>query len=1312
MTLSKDDHKSSSSSSDENNFSTTRVSSEDPNANEKTEAVVPVSKEPHDDYAHLPPEEADILRAQVQVTPVKVSFFKLYRYATAFDIALLAVGYFCSIAAGALLPLMTIIFGQLSQTFVEYFAYGGSAESFQHQINKFTLYFVYLGIGVIVFTFVETFIHIDRGEVLSARIRQQYLAATLRQNIGYFDKLGSGEITTRITADTNLVQEGMSEKVGLIITGLSTFISAFVIGFIKSWKLTLILLSVVVAIVLTMGLLSTFMVKFSLRSLEGYSVGGTLAEEVFSSVRNVQAFGVQERLANEYDKYLRVTEKWAFRQGVTLALMLGSLWFYIYNNYALAFWQGSRFVASGSINVGSIISVLMSMLIGAFSLGQIGPNVRSITSGVTAASKIFATIDRQSVIDATSVEGDVLESFSGDIELKDIKFIYPSRPDVTVLEDMNLKIPAGNTVALVGASGSGKSTIVGLVERFYQPISGAVTLDGHDITKLNTKWLRQQISLVSQEPTLFGCSVYENVAHGLIGTKYENAPEDEKRKLIIDACEQANAWAFIQTLPEGLDTNVGERGFLMSGGQKQRIAIARAIVSNPKVLLLDEATSALDTKSEGIVQDALDKAAKSRTTIVIAHRLSTIKDADLIVVMSKGKIVEQGRHNDLLDKHGMYYELVEAQKIEKLKQPEHEDENSAETQFVTEEKELEYREDTNILDITRTRTKQSISSLVVAKRAVPQPKKYGIWKSIVMIYNLNKPELPYMWCGILSAVINGLAYPVQSVFFAKCVSAFQVTPSQYSEMRKTINLYSGLFFMLAFVQGIAFVCTIGVLAYVAQKLVRRIRYQSFRQMLRQDIAYFDREENTTGSLTSTLSKDAQSVEGLSGATLGQILNSMVTIIAGTILSIAVAWKLALVCFACMPLMVGCGFLRFWMLQRFQEKAKGAYDKSASFACEATSSIRTVASLTREEDVYSRYKFEIEDQIVQSRMSTMRSSFLYGLSQGLSFFIMGLGFWYGSTLLKNHTYGVVQFFICFISVVFGSQSAGTVFSFAPDMGKAKQAAENIQALFNSIPLVDTWNEEGITLHDVEGNIEFQDVHFRYPTRPEVPVLRGLNLTVHKGQYVALVGSSGCGKSTTIGLIESFYIPLGGKILLDGQDISSLNVNSYRSHIALVQQEPVLYAGSIRYNIALGTPRDVTDEDIYAACQQANIHDFIMSLPEGYDTLCGTKGALLSGGQKQRIAIARALIREPKILLLDEATSALDSESEKVVQEALDKAAKGRTTIAVAHRLSTIQNADVIYVFENGKVLESGTHQELLANKAKYYELVQLQALERT
>jgi ATP-binding cassette subfamily B (MDR/TAP) protein 1 len=238
-----------------------------------------------------------------------------------------------------------------------------------------------------------------------------------------------------------------------------------------------------------------------------------------------------------------------------------------------------------------------------------------------------------------------------------------------------------------------------------------------------------------------------------------------------------------------------------------------------------------------------------------------------------------------------------------------------------------------------------------------------------------------------------------------------------------------------------------------------------------------------------------------------------------------------------------------------------------------------------------------------------------------------------------------------------------------------------------------------------------VHFRYPTRPEQPVLRGLNLTISPGQYVALVGASGCGKSTTIALLERFYDPLAGGIFIDGKEISSLNVNEYRSFIALVSQEPTLYQGTIRENILLGAPHEVTDDQIKFACQEANIYDFILSMPDGFNTVVGSKGALLSGGQKQRIAIARALVRDPKILLLDEATSALDSESEHVVQAALDKAAKGRTTIAVAHRLSTIQKADIIYVFDQGRVVEQGAHNELMKRNGRYAELVNLQSLEK-
>jgi len=303
----------------------------------------------------------------------------------------------------------------------------------------------------------------------------------------------------------------------------------------------------------------------------------------------------------------------------------------------------------------------------------------------------------------------------------------------------------------------------------------------------------------------------------------------------------------------------------------------------------------------------------------------------------------------------------------------------------------------------------------------------------------------------------------------------------------------------------------------------------------------------------------------------------------------------------------------------------------------------------------------------------------------------------------------------MSTTFGAIQAGNVFSFVPDISSAKGAGSDCVKLIDAVPEIDADSPAGKKIdRDSRGFIRFDDVHFRYPTRPGVRVLRGLSLTVQPGTYIALVGQSGCGKSTVIQLIERFYDPLHGSIQLDNDKITDLNIQDYRKQISLVSQEPTLYAGTIRFNVLLGAIKpesEVTQEEIENACRDANILDFIQSLPDGFDTEVGGKGSQLSGGQKQRIAIARALIRNPKVLLLDEATSALDSNSEKVVQQALDQAAKGRTTIAIAHRLSTIQNADCIYFIKEGTVSEYGTHDQLLSKRGDYYEFVQLQALSK-
>ncbi|RMD43465.1 hypothetical protein DV735_g1651, partial [Chaetothyriales sp. CBS 134920] len=1287
--------------------------------------------EPQDDdaaLAHLSEPEREVLKRQLDIPDVKVTYKSLFRYATTWDMVFLAIAALASIGGGAALPLMTVIFGNLSGTF-QGLMLGTLTESFTSILNRYVLYFVYLAIAEFALTYISTVLFLYVGEHITSKVRQEYLRAILRQNIGFFDKLGAGEVTTRITADTNLIQDAISEKVGLTLSAVAALIAAFVIGFIKFWKLTLICLSSVVAIIFTMGAGGGLMSGWNKRSINAYAEGGSVAEEVLASIRNAVAFGTQDRLARQYDLHLQEAQKWGFKTKAMLGFMIGCLMFFLFLNYGLAFWMGSRFLVDGETTLAHILTIIFAIMIGAFSFGNIGPHMQTFTAGVAAAVKIYSTIDRVSPLDPTADVGIKPDHIDGVLELRNVRHIYPSRPEVVVMEDVSLLIPSGKTTALVGASGSGKSTIVGLVERFYDPVGGSILLDGIPIQELNLRWLRQQIALVQQEPVLFSQTIRGNILNGLIGSRFEHETDEEKTERIIRAAKMANAHDFISALPEGYETNVGERGFLLSGGQKQRIAIARAVVSDPKILLLDEATSALDTKSEGVVQHALEEAAKGRTTIVIAHRLSTIKDADNIVVMQHGKIVEQGTHDQLLQRKGAYYNLVSAQRIEQDKEDEAlgKDANDSDEHLVrlqsktsgTSGQGADAEDEKYALG--RTRSTKSVSSRVLEERGQPGPADYSLLTLIKFMAGFNAKEWWIMGIGFIFTAIAGAGNPVQGVFFSKAVVALSRPLTERHKIRSDINFWGLMYIMLAFVQLIS-MWTQGIaFAYSSEALIHRARDRAFRSMLRQDIAFFDEDENSTGALTSFLSTETTHLASLSGSTLGTLINCATILIVAVIIALAIGWKLALVCICALPVILGSGFLRFWVLAKFTALAQKAYKESAGYACEHTNAIRTVASLTTEDEIFDDYRGQLAAQLRSGLGSNLRNSALYAFSQSSMLLAMALGFWYGGTLLKSREYSMFQFFIVFTEIIFSAQSAGTVFSFAGDMSKAKNAAAELKHLLDRQPRIDPWSDQGAPCEHVEGNIEFRDVHFRYPTRPDVPVLRGLDLTVKAGQYIALVGASGCGKSTTIALLERFYDPLAGGVYVDGKEISSLNLNEYRSHIALVSQEPTLYQGTIRENILLGLPDtdsetikdnvSAYDDRIIQACKEANIYDFIMSLPEGFSTPVGSKAALLSGGQKQRIAIARALLRNPKILLLDEATSALDSESEKVVQAALDAAAKGRTTIAVAHRLSTIQKADVIYVFDKGVVAEKGTHRELMELNGRYRELVSLQSLEK-
>jgi len=502
----------------------------------------------------------------------------------------------------------------------------------------------------------------------------------------------------------------------------------------------------------------------------------------------------------------------------------------------------------------------------------------------------------------------------------------------------------------------------------------------------------------------------------------------------------------------------------------------------------------------------------------------------------------------------------------------------------------------------------------------------------------------------------------------------------------------------------------------AASFTAKLRSLLFRALLGQEIQFFDREDNNTGSLTSNLSDHPQKVKGLIGITLGAIIECFATLATGWVVGLIFAWKLGLVSIACSPFLFFTGYIRLRVIVLKDKAVKESHADSAQVACEAAASVRTVAALTGEEFCCERYSNSLLRPLQDAKRAALRSSLLYALSQTTVYWVISLIFWYGSVLVSEQEVTTFQFFITLMAATFGSMNAGNVFSFAPDLSTAKTAGSSIMQLLESSPGIPPHSKTpGNDSEKNQGHLRFDDVHFSYPTRQGIKVLRGLSFEAKPGEYVALVGASGSGKSTVIQLIERFYEPGSGLISLDGVAIDTLDIQEYRSRMALVSQEPTLYAGTVRFNILLGALKpeaEVTQEEIEAICRDANILEFIQSLPKGFETEVGGKGSQLSGGQKQRIAIARALMRDPKVLLLDEATSALDSASEKVVQQALDTAAAGRTTIAIAHRLSTIQNADLIYFIKDGVISESGTHDELLARNGDYSSFVRLQALEMT
>lgn len=1235
-----------------------------------------------------------------KVEPAPLS--KVFCEADMLDWVLIIIGSIASCGSGLAQPAMMVIFGDMLDGF--------NGGDLLDDVKEISLQFVWLGIYAAGTAGVAHFCFATAGLRQTKRWRASFLTAILRQDVGWFDVANPAELTSKIAEATQRVETGMGLKLSEAVTFGSGLLGGFGLAFYYEAPFTAIL----IATTPLLGIAGWYMQKVTLMGEkvdDAYGKAGATATQALGSLRTVYAHNGQAREIKKYDSHLDEAMNWAitigWKTGFGTGAFFGSFNAFlcvatIYGVHLLSTdledpgHCGENGPAECSPTAGRLFTVMMCVQMGGMSLGQIGPALDAFGKARRAMGSMLKIIERVPEVDVYSDAGAKPTKVDGEIEVVDIDFSYPSRPDIQVCKKYSLKISAGSTVALVGASGSGKSTLVNLIERFYDPQGGCIKLDGTPIKELNVKWLRQQIGYVGQEPRLFAGNIRDNIANGLVSFEGEGPVSQER---IEAAAKKANAHDFITQFPQGYDTLVGEGGAAMSGGQKQRIAIARALLKQPKILILDEATSALDNKSEKVVQQALDLLMQenSMTTIVIAHRLSTIRYADKIAVVDKGCIVEEGTHDALMVIASGHY-----QKLYTKMAPEQTSSSVNATPMAS----------TNDLTALLATAEKKETALVDPKeeakdkfkeKAAKAEHDAEIKKLTSRVWAMQRSDsLGMMLIGVAGAAITGLCFPLGGIMWTEMLDVlYEVDENKddgtwnVDKMRMNSYIFGALWIALGLLQTFSTWLQYGGFINAAQRMVRKLRLGAFKSLMKQEIGWYDMEENNSGAIAARLAKEVQLISDATGGNLSRMVMNLFSLGIGIVLALIISWKLALVSIATVPLnAIGAAF-QLAMLSGSSGSSSDV-SKAGQVVNEAVVGIRTVATLGMETRLVHMYR----ESLMETWPTDNKNHFVGCIARGYSEFIMlgidALLFYVGAILVDNGEMTFKDMIYVIFILIMSSFGLAQAMSTMGDKVKTEAAMKSVFEVIDRVPLIDNMSEEGQKPTACKGELEFAGVQFHYPSRPEAKVCQGYNFKVPPGSMVALCGASGSGKSTAIQLLERFYDPTEGDITLDGVPLKALNIQWLRQQIGLVRQEPVLFTGTVRENILYGN-EEATAADVEWAAQMANAHDFITQLAEGYDTEVGDMGSRLSGGQKQRVAIARALVARPKILLLDEATSALDSESEKLVQMAIDKitSSSNMTTLVIAHRLSTIRNASTICMIEEGKIIEQGTHEELMA-----------------